>query len=113
MSLCLTFRNATEWLNLFQRPFLTEGLKIKPLGFPQHQLPVIFAQRLSRQWKDKGLHEKQPLARLRSLSSASPPLHIENGFSFGLALFLFFLLCFVSSVICCGKNTSQDIHPPT
>lgn len=32
-SCCLTFRNAVEWLNLLQRPFLTEGLKIKPLGF--------------------------------------------------------------------------------
>lgn len=34
---CLTFRNAVKWLNLLQRPFLTEGLKIKPLGFSLHK----------------------------------------------------------------------------
>ena len=30
---CLTFKNTVEWLHLRQGPFLTEGLKIKPLGF--------------------------------------------------------------------------------
>lgn len=69
MSLCLTFRNAAEWLNLFQRPFLTEGLKIKPLGFPQHQLPVIFAQRLSGQWSTRVC-----MRNSRSPSSAASPL---------------------------------------
>jgi hypothetical protein len=82
-----------EWLNLLQRPFLTEGLKIKPIGFPRHKLPVLSAQRLSREGKDTGLHEKQPWPGSVALTFLSINCTLEMPF------------CFVFQFDSCGKNT--------
>lgn len=110
---CLTFRNAAECLHLLQSPFLTDGLKIKPWGFPQSRLTVISTTRLSRQGKDAHRSE-EPLVQL---CDSCPPIStadVMGSFTFlgfFLILLYFYFTLFYLFLFYWGKNTSHELYP--